>query len=507
MRRIWTAAVALAVAAPMTAATAAPAATCFGKRATIVGTSDDDTLRGTPGRDVIVAAGGRDLVHGRGGNDLICGGSGEDEGLYGDGGDDRIHAGHSERATPVFGGRGNDLLYDEPGGGDGQEMFGGPGNDVLKAGDSNGTYIDVLDGGPGDDVMEQGGAEGVFYGGAGDDVIYGGRGNGDRDMLLLALAPGPMEVDLAAGTMRGWGNDTVQEIEIVGGGSYDDTMIGDDDRNELIGAAGDDTLSGGEGKDCLLGASPTGYPHCPFTYELTPDSGDDVLSGDAGDDFLTGGDGNDAMSGGEGFDTTWYAASQSAVAVDLLVGSATGDGIDTLQEVEGVIGTRFADTLTGSEGADLLSAYGSNGDVLRGLGGDDELSVRSEADADGGAGSDTVSYTWLGYQEAQGLVIDLRSDSDSAGNTLAGIENVRGPELNAQTTVHGDDGPNVFFGSGGEDDMFGHGGDDVLEGWFGNDDLDGGDGTDTLDGGPGPHNGYDVCLNGETTLNCDWFSA
>lgn len=67
-------------------------ARCLGKRATIVGTRNDDTLVGTPRRDVIVAGAGNDLVRGRGGNDLICGGPGNDR-LIGGGGRDRLLGG------------------------------------------------------------------------------------------------------------------------------------------------------------------------------------------------------------------------------------------------------------------------------------------------------------------------------------------------------------------------------------------------------------------------------
>ena len=38
---------------------------CFGKKATIVGTSADDRIKGTPGRDVIVGAEGDDFIRGR----------------------------------------------------------------------------------------------------------------------------------------------------------------------------------------------------------------------------------------------------------------------------------------------------------------------------------------------------------------------------------------------------------------------------------------------------------
>jgi Ca2+-binding RTX toxin-like protein len=262
MHRIGLAAIAASVIVGGVVATPAQAAaTCFGERATIVGNERDNEINGTPGRDVIVAGGGSDVVHGQGGNDLICGGTGEDGGLYGDAGNDRIHAGKSERTSILYGGRGNDPLYDEPGGGDGQKMFGGPGDDFLKAGDSNGTYNDELDGGPGNDVMEQGEGEGLLYEGPGDDVIWGGRGS-SNDQLILTDAPVGIAVNMARGTLRGWGGGKVGEIEVVMGSRFDDTITGDGDSNFLIGAGGDDVISGGSARDCLMGGAIDFFHRC-----------------------------------------------------------------------------------------------------------------------------------------------------------------------------------------------------------------------------------------------------
>ena len=483
------------------------APTCFGKTPSIMGTDGSDILEGTIGPDVIFAGKGSDTVRAGGGNDLICGGSGEDHGLFGQGGNDKIDAGTSERTTKVYGGTGNDFLYDAPGGGDGQEMFGGPGDDVLKAGDSNGTYIDVLDGGPGNDVMEQGGSEGVFIGGGGDDTMFGGRRDRGFDFLILDDAPGPVDLDVAAGTMTGWGNDTVEEIEVVGGGRFDDTMAGDGTRNYFVGGAGNDSLSGAGGNDCLLGAEPSwGGDHqvCIQPYRVEAGSGDDVLTGGAGDDLVSGGDGDDVIDGDEGFDRASFSGSASPVFVDLGAGTSTGDGTDSLQEVEEIVGSGFQDTLTGSERADSLIAYSSAGDVLRGLGGDDFLDAGiRETDLDGGAGNDTVTFLWGGPDDDTGFELDLRTDSDSAGNKLTSIENVLGPLYFVAVTLHGDDGPNSLTGGGADDRIFGYGGDDVLVGGYGNDELDGGAGEDLLEGGPGRTNGFDTCVNGETLRNCE----
>ena len=95
----------------------APAATCKGKPATIVGTDGNDVRKGTTGQDVIVGLGGNDRLSGLGGNDLICGGSGNDN---------------------LSGGKGNDKLYGQKGkdklrGKAGKDLcVGGPGKDTAK---------------------------------------------------------------------------------------------------------------------------------------------------------------------------------------------------------------------------------------------------------------------------------------------------------------------------------------------------------------------------------------
>ena len=70
-------------------------ARCFGKRATICGTSGHDRLTGTAGRDVIIGLQGNDTIKGLDGNDLICGGSGKDT-LVGGRGRDRLDGGRGE---------------------------------------------------------------------------------------------------------------------------------------------------------------------------------------------------------------------------------------------------------------------------------------------------------------------------------------------------------------------------------------------------------------------------
>ncbi|HVE25315.1 MAG TPA: S8 family serine peptidase [Sporichthya sp.] len=95
-----------------------PAGSCAGRKATITGTSGNDSIRGTSGNDVIDARGGNDVVTGGGGNDLICGGGGSDR-LAGNGGKDRL-----------YGGAGRDSLNGGPGR---DRCWGGAGKDTTKS--------------------------------------------------------------------------------------------------------------------------------------------------------------------------------------------------------------------------------------------------------------------------------------------------------------------------------------------------------------------------------------
>ncbi len=107
-------------------------------------------------------------------------------------------------------------------------------------------------------------------------------------------------------------------------------------------------------------------------------SGNDHLTGLAGNDVLVGGAGNDILDGGLGTDTASYFNAASSVAVNLaLTGQQNtgGGGLDTLIDVENLLGSRFDDVLAGNSG----------NNVLAGNGGNDQLS--------GGAGADT--FKWL----------------------------------------------------------------------------------------------------------------
>jgi Ca2+-binding RTX toxin-like protein len=248
---------------------------CANVEATVIGTSGDDpSLLGTPGPDVIVGLGGDDIIRGGDGDDIICGGEGAD-GLVGDSGADRL-----------LGDAGDDLIRGEAGadaaeGGFGIDMImGGLGTDLLNGGgqpydavayleSAQGATIDLASGvandgevdsisgfsiavgSPNDDRMFGAGGEQWFVPLSGNDVVSGGRG---QDVLLYQLAESSVNVDLAAGTASGEGEDQLSGVEVVFGSPFDDRIAGNNAVNWLFGDTGDDVLSGGRGgKDSLDG--------------------------------------------------------------------------------------------------------------------------------------------------------------------------------------------------------------------------------------------------------------
>jgi glucose/arabinose dehydrogenase len=182
---------------------------------------------------------------------------------------------------------------------------------------------------------------------------------------------------------------------------------------------------------------------------LSGGAGDDMLFGGSGDDTLEGGQGADTLMGGKGSDFASYAGSPSGVTVNLATGAAHGGDAegDILRSIENLIGSAFADTLTGD----------TNDNIIQPGAGDDTV--------DGGGGSDTVSYA----ETTQGVVVDLSALTDQATGTEIGTDNLTSIE-------------NVIGGSG-DDTLTGDAGDNILTGGDGGDQFvfrAPGDGIDTI---------------------------
>uniref|UniRef100_UPI003B589888 beta strand repeat-containing protein n=1 Tax=Brevundimonas sp. FT23028 TaxID=3393748 RepID=UPI003B589888 len=446
---------------------------------------------GTSGNDHIIGDDGANAFEGLGGADLIEGGAGDDV---------------------IRGGEGDDTLE------------GGDGADILYGGDGD----DTLDGGDGDDMLLGGAGADTFIGGAGNDTVnYYDSSEGVYVDLLFNNAQSGAEGDTFSGieNLTGSSHDDIllggDPDNLLRGGDGNDDLIGDDGDDVLRGDAGDDQLFGGQGNDSLFGGDGddfledrigqnildggdgfdiasydeldedleidlfTGFNSREDTLisiegiaggdgndRLTGDDGDNALYGSYGDDWLAGGGGADLLNGGAGgFDTVDYSTSWAGVTVSLLNNTASGGEAqgDTISGFENVMGSEFADTLTG-DARDNYIEGGDGADVL-----------------DGGAGRDTLSYY---YATSGGVTVSLAdgtaSGGDAEGDVVSGFENILGSAFDDVLTgdagdnvLRGEDGDDVITGGAGVDQLYGGADNDTVNGDAG-DALYGEDGDDTL---------------------------
>ena len=439
----------------------------------IAGSRHDDALTGDSGENVLEGRAGDDALDGGGGNDWLIGGVGNDRLIGGAGGDaldggagwDIIDYEASTSGVTV------DLATGAASGGHAEgdvvsnvERIAGSRHDDALTGNSGKNLLkgragdDRLDGRRGDDRLIGGVGNDRLIGGAGADTLDGGAG---WDILDYEASTSGVTVDLATGAVSGGHaeGDVVSNIERIAGSRHDDALTGDSGENLLKGRAGDDRLDGG--------------------------GGDDRLIGGVGNDRLIGGEGADTLDGGAGWDVLDYETSTSGVTVDLAAGAASGGHAegDVVSNVEGIVGSRHDDILTGDSGANLLKGRAGD-DRLDGGGGDDRLigGVGNDrliggegADTlDGGAGWDVLDYE----TSTSGVTVDLAtgaaSGGDAEGDVFSNVEGIAGSR-------HDD----ILTGDSGENFLKGRAGDDRLIGGVGNDRLIGGAGADTLDGGVG----------------------
>ncbi len=341
----------------------------------------------------------------------------------------------------------------------------GPDVIVSRAGADTvegGGGFDLVCGGPGPDRLSGGRGGEFLFGGKGDDRLRGGAGpfsdyapgpGRDRvvgsnvvdDVVHFIGATGPVVASLITQEATGQGADELISVEHLLGGPFGDTLIGNSADNTLVGRAGADELRGGEGFDFLAGQK-----------------GDDDIHGGADSDIA------------DYYEENRNAGLSTAgpITVDLVAGTAEGDGSDTLGGIEGATGSDGDDTMTGDEKENAFFLL---------VGGDDFVDAgRGADDLTAGAGLDALGmfYGKQGRPRAAGVTVDLSTNTTSDGDTLAGFEDVGGTLSDDNLT--GDNGPNGLFPFDGDDTVAAGGGDDLVDPGNGTDDADGGAGVDIL---------------------------
>ena len=356
----------------------------------------------------------------------------------------------------------------------------------------------------------------MLIGGDGDDRIGGGEG---KDYTAYPDAPNGIIADLGARTVTGEGTDRLDQIERVRGSEFDDTITGDAGSNRLVGRGGNDELKGGGDVDILEGGPDddsldggpdndvavhfdstdavnvnlaTGVVTGEGTDELTAVEGatgsanNDIVTGDGEDNILFGGEGDDEVIGGGGFDHTAFWFADGPVVADLTTGTATGEGDDTLSEIDGLLGSEFDDHLAG-DGADNHLDGDEGNDELDGDAGDDLfVGGLGDDDIDGGAGT----YDRVDFRSEDRLKLDLAAGTATGDgdDVLAGIEGAAAGG-----------GRDKLQGNGKANYLVGNEGPDVIKGGGGGDFLNGGGGDDEGDGG----SGNDSCRKFEEKVSCE----
>jgi Ca2+-binding RTX toxin-like protein len=210
---------------------------------------------------------------------------------------------------------------------------------------------DALNGFSGNDIL-LGGPEG--------DALYGGDGFDLADYVTATSGVVASLADPSVNTGHAAG-DTYNSIEGIWGSAFDDTLIGDGNRNELYGWDGNDLLDGG------------------------PGSPDDVVNPFAGD----------TMFGGTGNDTYIVDALYDA-AIEFV-----GEGIDTVlttisyslplfSEVENITFIGVGDFTSFGNALDNVMIGGAGNDLLFGDNGGDPLLEGGDDTFVGGGGNDVL---------------------------------------------------------------------------------------------------------------------
>ena len=284
-------------------------------------------------------------------------------------------------------------------------ISGGGGNDTLNGGDGN----DLLEGGTGSDALNGGnGYDTVTYANATAGVVLSFSATDGNGI-------GSQYANLAAGGISGEASgDSFSGIEAFIGSNFADTVGGGStDMTFMLGGGNDifDTNAAYNVADVVYGGD-----------------GNDTMWTGGGDDSLYGGAGNDALNGEAGIDTAFYSEATSGVTVSLATGGAQntgGAGTDTLNSIENLYGSGFADTLTGSSGDNTLWGDAGNDTISGGAGNDTLWGGAGNDTLNGGTGADLfMIQAGLGIDSvtggAGGSWIDAIALVDSSGNSYSG---------------------------------------------------------------------------------------
>ena len=233
------------------------------------------------------------------------------------------------------------------------------------------------------------------------------------DRVVFEDAPGPVTVDLSAGTATGEGTDTIVVPTYSGGivgSAYDDVLTGTNAPDRIRGGGGDDRIHALDGDD-----------------NIEPGKGDDVVrGGDGGDAIVSPDKGRDRLYGDDGKDFVEARGRGSAI------GGGAGDDY---------LVAHLGATVHGGPGNDEIGA---------------DLTRRTRTEVDGGGGRrDVVRLRAPKSEFPRGsrYVIDVPRKRVTVGGAkrarYEGVEDVRFSGRPGSLTYLGGPGRDRLSVSGG----------------------------------------------------------
>ena len=309
------------------------------------------------------------------------------------------------------------------------------------------------------------------------------------------------------------GNDVITPTLLTSGvtggipGLADDIIYARGGADSVDGGGGNDFLYGEDGNDTLLGGA-----------------GNDLMDGGAGADSMVGGSGDDTFvvndpgdvvdeSGFGGIDTV-YASLAYTIYGFVEIGRLFGGGTylevpaTTAFGVQLVVNPTIASTIAGGAGDDVLWGGGPGG-VMYGRGGNDTLrdqlvaaqmlgGVGDDQYVIGASGSVITELTGEGTDTAWVTVNSYTLSANVEIGRLGGAANLLYGSASAEQLIANPGIGSTLVGNGGDDVLWGSSRFDVLQGGDGDDTFRGQGAADRYEGGAG--NDQFVVLDAATTI-------
>ena len=297
--------------------------------------------------------------------------------------------------TIVAGGGTNMIQFATGAGVDGASIVGGSVADTIVGATgantiAGGSGTESISGGPGADSISAGNGADTIYGLDGNDTIVAGNGNdfvaggGGADSIVVGMGNdtiygyqqtvGASDVDGANTIVSGGGNDLIYTGQI--GDNVQVNSAATPGNTTIIGAGGQDTVN-------LIWASHSSH--------------NVVTTGKGPGSLIWEGGGADTITA-TAPDTVDYAFNSDGITASYTgtVGTVSdGTSGDTLNNVDNLVGSSYADTLSAGNAANFYLAGGGGNDVLTAGSGADTLENGSFFGTigndilNGGSGKDT----------------------------------------------------------------------------------------------------------------------